>query len=119
MAAPHPDPFGARDTLDVGGRTLEIFRLDALAERFDLARLPFSPKVLPKNLLRTEDGQNVAGEDIEALAGWERMYGARKGWELDGLEVMAESQPGERGARPSSRYGSRGASRTNGSGADG
>ena len=27
-----------------------------------------------------------------------RMYGGRKGWDLDGLEVVAESAPGERGA---------------------
>jgi putative redox protein len=27
-----------------------------------------------------------------------RMYGARKRWDLAGLEVVAESQPGERGA---------------------
>ena len=71
MAAEHLDSFGARDTLEVGGRTLEIFRLDALQERFDVARLPFSLKVLLENLLRTEDGQAVTREDIEALAGWD------------------------------------------------
>ena len=27
-----------------------------------------------------------------------RMYGKRKGWDLDGLEVVAEAEPGERGA---------------------
>ena len=27
-----------------------------------------------------------------------RMYGRRKGWGLDGLEVVAEARPGERGA---------------------
>ena len=67
----HPNSFGARDTLDVAGRALEIFRLDALQERFDIARLPFSLKILLENLLRTEDGQAVTREDIEALAGWE------------------------------------------------
>ena len=46
--------FGARETLEVGGRAYEIFRLDALQERFDVARLPFSLKVLLENLLRTE-----------------------------------------------------------------
>ena len=70
MAA-HPDSFGARDTLDAGGRRLEIFRLDALADRFDLARLPFSLKILLENLLRNENGQSVTREDIEALAGWD------------------------------------------------
>src|SRR5206468_10426557 len=67
----HPNSFGARDTLDVAGRALEIFRLDALQDRFDIARLPFSLKILLENLLRTEDGQAVTREDIEALAGWE------------------------------------------------
>ena len=27
-----------------------------------------------------------------------RMYGGRKGWDVDGLEVVAEAKPGERGA---------------------
>jgi aconitate hydratase len=67
----HPDSFGSRDTLEVGGRPLEIFRLDALAGDFDVARLPFSLKVLLENLLRTEDNATVTREDIEALAGWE------------------------------------------------
>src|SRR5215218_1811558 len=67
----HPDSFGARDTLGVGGRELEIFRLDALQERFDVARLPFSLKILLENLLRTEDCQAVTREDIEALASWD------------------------------------------------
>ena len=66
----HPDSFGARDTLEVGGRAHEIFRLAALREHFDVARLPFSLKVLLENLLRAEDGQSVTREDIEALAGW-------------------------------------------------
>src|SRR5688500_17630506 len=70
MTGPHPDSFGARGTLDVGGRALEIFRLDALQERFDVARLPFSLKVLLENLLRSEDGQAVTGEEVEALAAW-------------------------------------------------
>jgi hypothetical protein len=71
MEGGHPDSCGARDTLEVGGRALEIFRLGALADRFDIARLPFSLKVLLENLLRTEDGEAVTPEDIEALAGWD------------------------------------------------
>jgi len=63
--------FGARATLSVGGRTYEIFRLDALQARYDVARLPFSLKVLLENLLRTEDGETVRAEDIEALARWD------------------------------------------------
>jgi aconitate hydratase len=66
----NPDSFGARSTLDVGGTSYEIFRIDALQPRFDVARLPYCLKVLLENLLRAEDGQAVEMEDIEALAGW-------------------------------------------------
>jgi aconitate hydratase len=63
--------FGAKDTLAVGDRTYEIFRLDSLQERFDVARLPFSLKVLLENLLRTEGSGSVTAADIEALATWD------------------------------------------------
>jgi aconitate hydratase len=63
--------FGGKDTLAVGGREYEIFRLDALQSRFDVATLPFSLKVLLENLLRTEGAGAVAEKDIEALAGWQ------------------------------------------------
>ncbi|TML98461.1 MAG: aconitate hydratase AcnA, partial [Actinobacteria bacterium] len=67
----HPDSFGARHTVDLAGQSLEIFRLDALQPRFDVARLPYSLKVLLENLLRNEDGKAVTVEDIEALASWD------------------------------------------------
>src|SRR5213078_658814 len=67
----HPDSFDARDTLKVGGREHTIFRLDALQSKFDVARLPFSLKVLLENLLRTEGNGSVSHEDIEALASWD------------------------------------------------
>jgi aconitate hydratase len=63
--------FGAKDTLDVGGEQYEIFRLEALQQRFDVARLPFSLKLLLENLLRTEGNGSVAAADIEALASWD------------------------------------------------
>ena len=65
------DSFSARSTLDVDGAEYEIFRLDRLADRFDLNRLPFSLKILLENMLRHEDGANVTASDIEALAGWD------------------------------------------------
>jgi aconitate hydratase len=65
------DSFGAKSTLDAGGQSYEIFRLDALQQRFDVARLPFSLKVLLENLLRTEGNGSVDPADIEALAGWD------------------------------------------------
>ena len=63
--------FDARADLEVGGETFEIYRLDALQSKFDVARLPFSLKVLLENLLRNEDGVSVSKEDIEALASWD------------------------------------------------
>ncbi len=71
MAGTSQDSFGARGELTVGDRTYEIFRLDALAGRFDVARLPYSLKVLLENLLRHEDDVTVRAADVEALAGWD------------------------------------------------
>ena len=65
------DSFGARSTLEVSSRSYEIFRLDSLADRFDVARLPYSVKVLLENVLRLEDGVSVTAEAIEAIAGWD------------------------------------------------
>ncbi len=62
--------FGAKAELQVGGRSYEIFRNDALQASFDVARLPFSLKVLLENLLRNEDGEAIRAADIEALAKW-------------------------------------------------
>ena len=63
--------FGARAGLDVGGRSFEIFRLDALEQVADVGRLPFSLKILLENLLRNEDGSVVTTDHIEALARWD------------------------------------------------
>ena len=65
------DSFGARDTLEVSGREYEIFRLDALQASYDVARLPYSLKVLLENSLRLEDGESVTRSNIEAIATWD------------------------------------------------
>src|SRR4051794_13641376 len=65
------DSFGARSTLEVSGREYEVFRLEALRERFDVAGLPYSVKVLLENVLRLEDGVSVSAADVEAIAGWD------------------------------------------------
>ncbi|ANG64044.1 aconitate hydratase 1 [Marinobacterium aestuarii] len=62
--------FGARDSLDVGGKTYEIFRLDVLEAQYGVSRLPYCLKILLENLLRLEDGLNVRPSDIEALCRW-------------------------------------------------
>ncbi|RRD51132.1 aconitate hydratase AcnA [Arachnia propionica] len=60
--------FGAKSTLEVGGTTYEIFRIDAVEGH---EKLPYSLKVLLENLLRTEDGANITAEDIRALGSWD------------------------------------------------
>ena len=66
----HPDSFGARSRLVVGGAGYEIFRIEPLQEHFDVARLPYTLRILLENVLRHEDGVNVTGQDVEAVAGW-------------------------------------------------
>ena len=63
--------FDARSTIDVAGQEYVIHRLDALQKRFDVARLPYSLKVLLENALRLEDGESVTREDVEAIAAWD------------------------------------------------
>jgi aconitate hydratase len=55
----------------VGDRSYEIWRLDALEKRgFDIARLPYSLRILLENLLRHQDAADTAS-DVEALAQWD------------------------------------------------
>ncbi|WP_380168041.1 aconitate hydratase [Jannaschia sp. R86511] len=66
-AGQHPNTFDSRDSLEVGGRSYEYYRLDAVEGSADL---PFSLKVLLENLLRTEDGVNVTADAVRALGSW-------------------------------------------------
>ena len=63
-----PNSFKARDTLKVGDKSYEIYRLDAVK---GTEKLPYSLKVLAENLLRNEDGSNITKEHIEAIANWD------------------------------------------------
>ncbi len=65
------DSFSAKSTLSVSAGEFEVFRLDALQDRFDVARLPYSLKVLLENALRLEDGQSVTARDVETIASWD------------------------------------------------
>ncbi len=64
------DSFGARSTLAVGDREYEIFRLEALQSAYDVARLPYSLKILLENLLRKEDAAAEKTADVESVARW-------------------------------------------------
>ncbi|UHQ21525.1 aconitate hydratase AcnA [Lysobacter sp. 5GHs7-4] len=67
-----PDSFSTRRQLSVNGRDYTYFSLPALGERYDIARLPYSMKILLENLLRHEDGGMTVGpEHIEAVAQWD------------------------------------------------
>jgi aconitate hydratase len=52
--------------LTVGDRSYEIFRLDALQAGYDVARLPYTLRVLLENVLRNGDD-----DDVEAVATWD------------------------------------------------
>lgn len=61
--------FNARSRLEAGGRSFEIWSLNACPPE-KVARLPYSLKILLENLLRFEDGVNVTRADIEAVLEW-------------------------------------------------
>ena len=60
--------FNAKSTLRVGDKSYDYFALSAVP---GMEKLPYSLKVLGENLLRTEDGANITGDHIEAIAGWD------------------------------------------------
>jgi aconitate hydratase len=59
------DPFSARAQLQAGGRTYEIYRLDALQATYDVARLPYTLRIVLENVLRAG-----SENDVDAVASW-------------------------------------------------
>ncbi|HET9428644.1 MAG TPA: aconitase family protein, partial [Allosphingosinicella sp.] len=67
------DSLGTRATFDVGGKTYAYYSLAKASEKLgDIARLPFSMRVLLENLLRFEDGKTVTRDDVQALIDWQK-----------------------------------------------
>ncbi|MBM3570290.1 MAG: aconitate hydratase AcnA [Alphaproteobacteria bacterium] len=65
------DSFKTRRTLTVGGKSYDYFSLPVAAGQLgDIARLPFSLRVLLENLLRCEDGRSVTVDDVKAVVAW-------------------------------------------------
>ncbi|MBN1317180.1 MAG: aconitate hydratase AcnA [Anaerolineales bacterium] len=66
------DPLGALDSLDVHGRSIAIYRLDTLERQglCNLARLPYSIRILLEAILRNCDNKIITTGDVENLAGW-------------------------------------------------
>ena len=70
----HPNTFAAAAKLKSGKQSFQYFQLSALEKKIDglqLARLPFSLRILLENLVRREDGITVTSDDILFLARWD------------------------------------------------
>jgi aconitate hydratase len=68
---PQSNSFGAASTLTVGGSQYRYYALEALEKRgANIARIPYSIKILLENLLRTENGASVKASDIDYVAQW-------------------------------------------------
>jgi len=65
------DSLKTRQTLTVDGKNYHYFSLPAAAKSIgDIARLPYSLKVLLENVLRFENGSSYTVDDARAIAGW-------------------------------------------------
>ena len=62
--------------LDVNNRSFEFYNILLLEENgiADIARLPFSIRILVENLLRKMDGRIVTEQDLRNIAGWQKSY---------------------------------------------
>ncbi len=70
---PSLDTFKTRTSLSVGADAVSIYSLPTLEKAGfpNVARLPYSLKILLENLLRREDNGFVKTADIQALASWD------------------------------------------------
>ena len=66
------NPFGSRDTLRIPEGNATIFRLAALEQQgvANLAKLPFSIRILLENVLRHAGNDVVTEDDVAYVAGW-------------------------------------------------
>jgi aconitate hydratase len=72
--------FGARETLNVGGKTFYYYRLAKLSELgYNLGKLPFSIKIMLESLLRNCNNYDVTETDVKNLA----EYNAAKPLEVE------------------------------------
>src|SRR5687767_7812994 len=72
--------FNTRTQITAGGTTVDVFSPAALERAGfpEVARLPFSLKILLENLLRREDGRFVDADDIRTLARWDVRSGVQR-----------------------------------------
>ncbi len=57
--------------LKVNDKNYQIYKLENVATKKQLDRLPYSLKILLENLLRHEDGENITKEHIDAIINWD------------------------------------------------
>lgn len=72
LSRPIRNPFNARKSLVVGGKTYTYFDLNALVQQRvgHVQKLPYSIKVLLEAMLRNVDGFIVTDDDVVGLANW-------------------------------------------------
>ncbi len=71
MTQPTKNPLGARAKFNTGNGEAYIYRLDKLERAgYNIARLPFSIKILLENVLREVDNYVVTEADVKKLATW-------------------------------------------------
>jgi aconitate hydratase len=72
MTHPTKNLLGARAKFDTGSGEAYIYRLSKLVEDgYNIARLPFSIRILLENVLREVDGYIVTEDDVKKLAAWD------------------------------------------------
>jgi aconitate hydratase len=67
------DPFGARSVLETAFGTVDMYRLERLAELGlpDLGRLPYTIRIWLESLLRQVNGRDVTERHVMSLASWD------------------------------------------------
>ncbi len=72
MTVKSNDSFKTRDTMKVGAKDYTVYDLAKLGKDHpQVAKLPFSLRVLLENLLRHEDGRVATKDDVMAVVNWE------------------------------------------------
>jgi aconitate hydratase len=66
------DELGCLDHFKANGKDYGFYSLKKLTETHEnVAKLPYSLRILLENLLRFEDGSNITADDVAALANWD------------------------------------------------
>ncbi|CAM2066259.1 Aconitate hydratase [Sulfidibacter corallicola] len=64
------NPFGSKASLDTKAGAFDYFRLDALKDVADVAKLPFSIRILLESALRNVDDFAITEDHVKTIAQW-------------------------------------------------